>query len=53
LKGKPSIILEFIQYLITKRKYFLLPVIIALALLAAVVLLLEHQAIAPLIYALF
>lgn len=51
--GKLSIITELFQYLLMRKKYFLMPVIIILTLLAILVFLAEYQAIAPFIYAIF
>lgn len=51
--GKVSAAVEFIRYLILRRKYFLVPVAAILLVLAALVILAEYQAVAPFIYTLF
>lgn len=45
--------MELFHYMIRRKKYFLLPVIIVLVILAFLVLLTEIKAIAPFIYAIF
>ncbi len=51
--SKLSIMMEFWQFLRTKKKYWLLPVIIMLLGLGALLILTEGSALAPFIYAVF
>lgn len=50
---KLGIVKEFFQFLFSKKKYWLIPVIIILLLLGILVVLTEGTAIAPFIYTLF
>ena len=51
--SKISIISEFWQFLKVRKKWWLVPIIIFLALLGALIILTEGSAVAPFIYALF
>ena len=48
-----SFIKEFWEFLKIRKKYWLLPIIIVLALFGALIVLTEGSAIAPFIYAIF
>jgi hypothetical protein len=51
--SKLSILLEFWAFLKTRKKWWLVPIIVLLVLLSALIVLTEGSAIAPFIYALF
>jgi len=51
--GKLSIIKEFWGFLRVRKKWWLLPIVIFLALLSALIVFTESSAVAPFIYALF
>ena len=51
--SKLSILLEFWDFLKTRKKWWLAPIIILLVLFSALIVLTEGSAIAPFIYALF
>ncbi len=51
--GNQSIIVEFLEFLKVRKRYWLLPVVFVLLLLGAIVVFTESSAIAPFIYALF
>jgi len=51
--NKISIIQEFWRFLISRKKWWLAPIIIALFLLSGLIVLAEGSALAPFIYALF
>ncbi len=51
--SKLSILLEFWDFLKTRKKWWLAPIVILLVLLSALIVLTEGSAIAPFIYALF
>ena len=53
LMGKFSILLEFWQFLKYRKKWWLVPIIIILVLLACLIVFAEGSAIAPFIYTLF
>ena len=44
---------EFIEFLKVRKKYWLLPIIIVLALFGALIVLSQGSAVAPFIYAIF
>jgi len=48
-----SFIVEFIQFLKIRKKYWLLPIILMMALLGGLVVLTQGSAVAPFIYTLF
>jgi len=48
-----SFLIEFFQFLKERKKYWLLPIIIVLALFGAVIVLSQGSAIAPFIYTIF
>jgi hypothetical protein len=50
---KLSIILEFWEFLRTRKKWWLTPIILALLFLAALVIFTEGSAVAPFIYTVF
>ncbi|MCJ7545958.1 MAG: DUF5989 family protein [Deltaproteobacteria bacterium] len=51
--SKLSILSEFWDFLKTRKKWWLLPIIVLLVLLSALIVLTEGSAIAPFIYTLF
>ena len=51
--SKLSILSEFWGFLKTRKKWWLLPIVILLVLLSALIVLTEGSAIAPFIYTLF
>jgi hypothetical protein len=51
--SKLAIAAEFCQFLRTRKKYWLLPIVLILLALGALVILTEGSALAPFIYALF
>ena len=51
--SKFSIILEFLEFLRVRKKWWLVPIIIFLMLLGALIILTEGSALAPFIYTLF
>lgn len=51
--SKLSILKEFLIFLKTRKKYWLMPIVIILLLFAVLIVLVEGSAIAPFIYALF
>ncbi|WP_249140224.1 DUF5989 family protein [Bradyrhizobium manausense] len=48
-----SFIVEFWNFLRTRKKYWLLPVLVMMALLGGLIVLSQTSAVAPFIYALF
>jgi len=48
-----SIITEFWEFLRVRKKYWLLPIVFVLALLATLIVFTESSVVAPFIYALF
>jgi len=48
-----NFIIEFSNFLKTRKKYWLLPIIIVLAIFGALIILAQGSVVAPLIYALF
>ena len=48
-----SLIKEFWEFLIIRKRFWLLPVVIVLLLFSALIVFIESSAIAPFIYALF
>jgi len=44
---------EFIEFLVVRKKYWLLPIIIVLALFGALIVLSQGSAVAPFIYTIF
>ena len=51
--GKLSIAREFFEFLKTRKKWWLTPIVIVLILLGALIVFTEGSALAPFIYALF
>ncbi|KIX15640.1 DUF5989 family protein [Dethiosulfatarculus sandiegensis] len=51
--GKLSIMAQFWEFLKARKKYWLMPIVMTLALLGALIVLTEGSAVAPFIYALF
>jgi hypothetical protein len=51
--GKLDIAKEFVQFLRVRKKWWLTPIILFLALLGALIIFTEGSALAPFIYALF
>jgi len=50
---KLSIILEFLDFLKTRKKWWLAPIVIIMLLMGSLILLTEGSAVAPFIYTLF
>ncbi|WP_431165820.1 DUF5989 family protein [Tenacibaculum halocynthiae] len=50
---KTSIFLELLRFLIQRKKYWLIPIIIVLVLLIGLVFLTENSVISPIVYTLF
>jgi len=48
-----SFIKEFFEFLISRKKYWLLPIIIILALFGSLIILSQGSALAPFIYTIF
>ena len=48
-----DLLIKILQFLITKKKYWLLPIIIVLALFGGLIVLTQGSAVAPFIYTLF
>ena len=48
-----EILKEFIEFLAVRKKYWLLPIIIVLALFGALIVLSQGSAVAPFIYTIF
>lgn len=48
-----NILMEFIEFIKVRKKYWLLPIILILLLLGALIIFTESSAIAPFIYTLF
>ena len=51
--SKLSILSEFWEFLIVRKKYWLLPIIIVLALFGVLIVLSQGSAVAPFIYTIF
>lgn len=51
--SKLSIIAEFWEFLKTRKKWWLIPIVVCLVLLGALIVFTEGSALAPFIYALF
>jgi hypothetical protein len=51
--GKLSIAKEFLEFLKHRKKWWLTPIVVLLALLGTLIVLTEGSALAPFIYALF
>jgi len=51
--ANPSIIVEFWEFLTSRKRYWLLPIVLILTLLGALLVFTETSVIAPFIYALF
>jgi len=51
--GKMSLLKEFWDFLKTRKRFWLMPIIIILFLLGALIVLTESSAVAPFIYTLF
>jgi len=50
---KLSIVLEFLDFLKTRKKWWLAPIVIIMLLMGSLILLTEGSAVAPFIYTLF
>ena len=48
-----SILKEFIGFLVTKKKYYLIPILLILVALGAVIITSQGSSVAPFIYAIF
>ena len=51
--GNKSIVLEFWEFLRLRKRYWLLPILVALLLLGGLIVFTETSAVAPFIYTLF
>ena len=51
--GKLGVMKEFWEFLRVRKKYWLMPIVLALVLLGAIIVLSQGSAIAPFIYTLF
>ena len=51
--GKLSIFAEFLDFLKTSKKWWLVPIVVIMLLLGLLIILTEGSALAPFIYALF
>ncbi len=51
--GKLTIMREFVQFLLERKKWWLTPIILMLLLLGSLIVLTEGSALAPFIYTLF
>jgi hypothetical protein len=51
--GNKSIIVEFWEFLRLRKRYWLLPILVALLLLGGLIVFTETSAVAPFIYTLF
>jgi len=51
--SKISIIMDFLEFLKIRKKWWLIPIVVMLLLLGALIVLSEGSAIAPFIYTLF
>lgn len=51
--GKIALIKEFWDFLKTRKRFWLMPIIVVLLLLSALIVLTESSAVAPFIYTLF
>ena len=50
---KPSILAEYLRFLIERKKYWLIPIVLLLFVMGTLVVVLEGSALAPFIYAIF
>tara|TARA_B100000035_G_C20736564_1_gene437881 strand:+ start:342 stop:491 length:150 start_codon:yes stop_codon:yes gene_type:complete len=48
-----SFIKEFVNFIVYRKKYWLLPIIIVLALFGGIIILTQGSAVAPLVYTIF
>ena len=48
-----SFIKEFVNFIIYRKKYWLLPIIVVLALFGGIIILTQGSAVAPLVYTIF
>ncbi len=53
MSSKSSIFLEFLRFLVKQKKYWLIPIIFVLVLLAALLLFAENSVLSPFVYTLF
>jgi hypothetical protein len=51
--GKASLAAEFLQFLMHRKKWWLIPLVMTLLLMGLVIIFTEGSALAPFIYALF
>ena len=51
--SKLKILAEFWQFLMTRKKFWLAPIVVVLVLLSALIVFTQGSAVAPFIYALF
>jgi hypothetical protein len=51
--GKLSVLGELVQFLLSRKKWWLVPILVLLVLLSLLIVLTEGSAIAPFIYTLF
>ena len=50
---EPSILAEYLRFLIERKKYWLIPIVLLLFVMGTLVVVLEGSALAPFIYAIF
>ena len=50
---EPSILAEYLQFLIERKKYWIIPIVLLLFVIGTLVVVLEGSALAPFIYAIF
>ena len=48
-----SFIKEFVNFIIYRKKYWLIPIIVVLALFGGIIILTQGSAVAPLVYTIF
>ncbi len=53
MMGKAATLKEFWEFLKTRKKFWLIPIVVFLVLLGALIILTESTALAPFIYVLF
>ncbi len=50
---EPSILAEYLRFLIERKKYWIIPIVLLLFVIGTLVVVLEGSALAPFIYAIF
>lgn len=51
--GKASVLAEFVEFLRSQRKFWLIPIVVILGLLGALLIFTQSSAVAPFIYTMF